>query len=632
MSDLNCTPRAMHRGDEPYRDDHLDQLQLQRYSHGALPLADGTTRFSLWAPDADRVEVSLGDGRRYPLEYCEGGWYRAQLPCVPGMAYRYIINGKVRVPDPAARIQHGDAHGLSCVLDQAYPWQCTTWKGLPWHKTVIYELHVGLAGGFAKVEKLLPSLVQLGITAVELMPINEFPGTRNWGYDGVLPFAPEASYGTPEELKSLIDTAHSLGLMVFLDVVYNHFGPDGNYLGEYAHSFFRHDIHTPWGAAIDFRKPQVRDFFCENALMWILDYRFDGLRLDAVHAISEKDFLVELAERVRTSLPYDRHVHLILENEDNSASLLEQGFDAQWNDDGHNILHHLLTNEQEGYYADFATAATAKLARCLREGFIFQGEPSHNGRCRGEASGQLSPTSFVLFLQNHDQVGNRALGERLTQLADPDALKAAIVLLLLSPMVPLLFMGEEWGATNPFYYFTDHEDELAKAVRDGRRAEFASFSQFTEDESGNSRQAIPDPNAISTFLESRIEFQTQDTGPLKAPEQQLAGETDNPNYSNHRRWWDFYAGLLALRHQHIAPHLYRVHSTGVNILGERAVRAGWMLANGSHLGIYLNLSSSPVKASPPWDGDPILFSHNLTDADYQQGSLPAKSALAVLRP
>src|SRR5690606_29905070 len=289
-----------------------------------------------------------------------------------------------------------------------------------------------------------------------------FPGARNWGYDGTLPFAPESSYGSPNELKSLIDTAHELGLMVFLDVVYNHFGPDGNYLGQYAREFFRDDIHTPWGSAIDFRKRQVRDYFCENALMWVRDYRVDGLRFDAVHAISEKDFLIELAERVRAEVGPKRHVHLVLENEDNSASLLEKNYNAQWNDDWHNVMHNLLTNEHEGYYADFAGNPTQKLARCLGEGFIYQGENSRHGRTRGEASAHLPPTAFVAFLQNHDQVGNRAFGERLINLADVDALKAATVLLLLSPMVPLLFMGEEWGSERPFLYFTDHGPELGK--------------------------------------------------------------------------------------------------------------------------------------------------------------------------
>ncbi len=585
-----------------------NSIPAPTYSHGAISKPDGTTRFSLWAPDADAVTLILDDGRQFELEYQQDGWRCAIVKCPAGTRYRYLINHKLQVPDPATRVQHADVHGWSGLVDQSYAWQTTDWQGLPWTHTVIYELHVGLIGGFSKVEQLLPSLARLGITAIELMPINEFPGTRNWGYDGVLPFAPEASYGTPEELKHLIDTAHGLGLMVFLDVVYNHFGPDGNYLGEYASGFFRHDIHTPWGAAIDFRKREVRDFFCENALMWINDYRFDGLRLDAVHAISEKDFLVELSERVRSSVPADRHVHLMLENEDNSASLLQQGFNAQWNDDGHNVLHYLLTGEEEGYYADFAKAATPKLARCLREGFIYQGEMSHNGCQRGEPSAHLPPTAFVLFLQNHDQVGNRAFGERLTQIADPDALKAATVLLLLSPMIPLLFMGEERGATSPFFYFTDHEDDLAKAVRDGRRAEFSKFAKFNDPEL---RQKIPDPNAIDTFRSSKIEHE--------------------PEGAEQQGWWDFYQQLLALRHSEIIPHLAGARSADVTIMAPHAVRAAWVLGNGSHLSIYLNLSPLPVTANPPWDEDPIMFSHRLSKQDFQDGDLPPRSAVVFMR-
>lgn len=600
----------------PTKDDNTSAARV--YSHGAFPQADGSTRFSLWAPDAHTVEVSFSDGHHHELHPKGEGWYSAIVDCVAGTSYRYIINGKLRVPDPAARLQHGDAHGLSCVVDQAYPWKTESWRGLPWHHTILYELHVGLAGGFNKVEKLLPSLARLGVTAIELMPINEFPGTRNWGYDGVLPFAPEASYGTPAELKSLIDTAHSLGLMVFLDVVYTHFGPDGNYLGKYASGFFRDDLQTPWGAAMDFRKPEVRDFFCENALMWILDYRFDGLHLDAAHVINDTDFLVELAERVRTAVAPERHVHLILENKNNSASLLQRGFDAQWNTDGHDVLHQLLTGEDDGYHADVATSATAKLARCLREGFIYQGEP---GQDRGEPSAHLSPTAFVLFLQNHEQVGNRDLGERLTQMAHPDALKATIALLLLCPMIPLLFMGEEWGAKRPFWYFTDHEDDLAKAVRDGRRADFAQADKHNH---LSLRQPVPDPNAISTFLESRIDFTAE---PGDGLERGLSAEY----LSEQERWWDFYKQLLELRSDNIIPHLPGTCSTNVTVIAPQALCAQWMLGNGNLLDIYLNLSDAPVNAAPPWEDHPILFSHNVQERDYQQGILSPYSALVTLR-
>ncbi|RRW38150.1 malto-oligosyltrehalose trehalohydrolase, partial [Stutzerimonas stutzeri] len=441
--------------------------------HGPELLDDGTTRFRIWAPDAQNVSLIVVGAQTLPMTANEDGWYSIDAPYGAGTLYRFLIDDELQVPDPASRAQAGDVHAPSLVVDTSsnYLWRNPNWLGRPWEETVLYEMHVGLYGGFAAMEQHLADLAELGVTAIELMPIAEFPGDRNWGYDGVLPYAPEAAYGSPEELKHLIDTAHGLGLMVFLDVVYNHFGPDGNYLGRYAKHFFRHDQQTPWGDGIDFRRREVRDFFIDNTLMWLLDYRFDGLRFDAVHAIPDRSFLTELAERVHASVEPGRHVHLVLENEDNRASLLTAGFTAQWNDDGHNVLHALLTDESQGYYADYHQDATTKLARFLGEGFIYQGQSNRRGEARGEPSGHLPPTSFVLFLQNHDQTGNRAFGERLVSLADADALRAATAVLLLSPMVPLLFMGEEWGARQPFLFFTSHHGELADAVREGRRNE-----------------------------------------------------------------------------------------------------------------------------------------------------------------
>lgn len=577
--------------------------------HGAFLNKDGTTHFALWAPDARSVGLELGNEEEIHNLYSDHeGWYKATLDCAPGTAYRFIINNELHVPDPAARRQLNDVHGWSCVVDQAYPWKTVTWHGRPWHEAIIYELHVGALGGFGKVEEMLPSLAELGITAIELMPINEFPGERNWGYDGVLLFAPESSYGTPEQLKSLIDSAHALDIMVIVDVVYNHFGPDGNYLGEYAKHFFRTDIKTGWGDAIDFRQPQVRDFFCENALMWILDYRVDGLRIDAAHAIKDNDFLVEFAKRVRKAVLPSRHVHLILENEDNAASLLTQGFDAQWNDDGHNVLHHLLTNEHEGYYADFADLPTSKLARCLSDGFIYQGEYTARGHLRGEVSNHLPPTSFVLFLQNHDQIGNRAFGERLIQLADPDALKASVGLLLLCPMIPLLFMGEEWGSKQPFLFFTDHHDELAKAVCEGRRKEFEHFSHFNDPEI---RDQIPDPNDPETFAKSVLD-----------PNQSTEDE--------HNGWRTFYKQLLALRHKEIIPRLKGATSAGVTILADRALVAAYKMGDGCQLRIYINLSPLPVPVTPSWNNARLLFSHQVLSAEYAQGILTPGSILVCL--
>ncbi len=578
--------------------------------YGARVLPEGGTRFALWAPDARSVALRLWTGETIAMPATGDGWYELEHPCGAGMDYRFLINGELQVPDPAARAQVDDPSGWSRVVDHsAYQWRIHHWQGRPWHEAVIYEVHAGLLGGYNGVRQRLLALAALGVTAIELMPLAEFPGARNWGYDGVLPFAPEASYGSPEELKALIDTAHELGLMVYIDVVYNHFGPEGNYLGQYAKRFFREDIQTPWGAAIDFRRPEVRDFFCENALMWVIDYRVDGLRFDAVHAISEKDFLLELALRVHTAIPAGRHVHLMLENEDNDPALLEQGFDAQWNDDGHNVLHHLLTGEQEGYYREFVEQPTAKLARFLGEGFIFQGEPDRRGRKRGAPSSHLPPTRFILFLQNHDQVGNRALGERLHQLAEPDVLRAALVLTLLSPMVPLLFMGEEWGASEPFVYFTDHSPALAKAVCDGRRNEFADFARFADPEL---RAQIPDPNALDSFRRSAPAY--------GAPHSELQ-----------QQWLALYRRLLHVRADEIIPRLSGdVRSAGVTILGEGAVSASWQMGDQSLLRIDINLGATPV-AAPPLAQAKVLFQQGLDEQALAQGVLPARTAIASIR-
>ncbi|MDG9927524.1 MULTISPECIES: malto-oligosyltrehalose trehalohydrolase [unclassified Pseudomonas] len=579
------------------------------YRHGAQRLDERRTRFALWAPDCREVALELQDESLHPLHAGEDGWFALELECPADTCYRFVVDGRLRVPDPASRRQFGDVHGFSRVVDHtAYAWRHPHWRGRPWHEAAIYELHVGLLGGYTGVEALLPHLVQLGVTALELMPLGEFPGRRNWGYDGVLPFAPDGSYGTPEQLKHLIDSAHGMGLMVFVDVVYNHFGPDGNYLGQYARDFFREDRHTPWGAAIDFRRPQVRDFFCENALMWLLDYRVDGLRLDAVHAIGDDDFLVDLAARVRAAVEPGRHVHLVLENEDNRAGLLQRGYDAQWNDDGHNALHVLLTGEQEGYYADFADDATAQLATCLAQGFVFQGQADRRGQLRGEPSEHLPPSAFVLFLQNHDQVGNRAFGERLAALADEDALKAATLLLLLSPMVPLLFMGEEWGSTRPFLFFTDHQGELADAVREGRRHEFAEFSRFSDPQL---LLDIPDPNAQDTFDASR-----PDLAPADQPRQ--------------RAWLSFYRRLLRLRQSQLVPVLEGTRALGVDVLARGALSAGWRLGDGRLLRIDINLSDAPVPTGARSQAGDLLCAHGVGEDDYRQGLLPARSAQAVL--
>ncbi|MCX2898143.1 malto-oligosyltrehalose trehalohydrolase [Pseudomonas mandelii] len=580
---------------------------LETWPHGAIMLDAEHTRFALWAPDAVGVSVELEDGPSLPLLPQANGWFVIETRCPAGTRYRYNIDGELQVPDPASRAQAGALHLHSVVVDPgAYQWQHTGWQGRPWHEAVIYELHVGALGGFAGVEQHLARLVDMGITAIELMPLAQFPGERNWGYDGVLPYAPQASYGTPEQLKHLIDTAHGLGLGVILDVVYNHFGPDGNYLHRYAKGFFNEDKHTPWGAAIDFRRREVRDFFIDNALMWLMEYRFDGLRFDAVHAIESPDFLHEMAGRIRQATAPGRHVWLMLENEHNQASLLDEGFDAQWNDDGHNALHVLITGETDAYYADYAEQPTQQLARCLSEGFVFQGHVNRHGQPRGEPSGHLEPTAFVLFLQNHDQIGNRAFGERLHQLAHPDALHAATALLLLSPMIPLMFMGDEFGAEEPFLFFTDHHGELAELVREGRRNEFAAFSAFADPQK---RERIPDPNAPQTFEASIPNLAPTETPAIHA----------------------LYRHLLSLRHDQIVPRLPGARSLGAKVLAQGAVSASWRMGDGTELRIDLNLGDAPVVHTSQ-AGAKVLFEHPAHTASLlDQGHLAPYSALVSLK-
>ena len=600
-------------------------------AHYAYPLPFGAeiidatrTRFRLWAPDAKAVNVEIPGLAPIALQREDNGFFAGDIYCGVGTGYRFRIDHSIAVPDPASRCQAVDVHDLSLVCDpRDYLWQCADWNGRPWHEVVIYELHVGLSHGFVGIEQQLSELVELGITAIELMPIGDFSGQRNWGYDGVLPFAPDTSYGTPHQLKHLIDSAHRLGLCVYLDVVYNHFGPDGNFLPTYVSPFFNAEKNSPWGAAIDFSKPCVRHFFTENALYWLLEYRFDGLRFDAVHQIGDASWLDEMASEVRSRVEPGRQVHLMLENEHNRAEYLRGAlpadstrerrtglFDAQWNDDGHNVLHVLLTGETDSYYRNYCEQPAQKLARCLAEGFIYQGEDfiyhdaetSAPSRPRGTPSAHLSPTAFVLFLQNHDQIGNRALGDRLTTLVadkrdadkrDADKqdvdkqdhgkeidnkkngaekLRAAITLLLLSPQIPLLFMGEEWGATTPFLFFTDFAEDLATAVREGRCREFAKLPAFAEK---NRREKIPDPNALSTYMASLLNH-------------------DEKNLQPHADQLQFYKQLLALRRRKITPHLRGCHSVGATAMGDAAVMASWRLGNGKILHIAINLGDQSM--------------------------------------
>jgi malto-oligosyltrehalose trehalohydrolase len=465
------------------------------------------------------------------------------------------------------------------------------------------------------------------VTAVELMPVADFPGRRGWGYDGVLPYAPDAAYGRPEDLKRLVDAAHARGLMVLLDVVYNHFGPDGNYLHLYAPQFFTGRHRTPWGAAINFDGAEarpVRDFFLHNALYWLEEFHVDGLRFDAVHAIADDstpDILTELGAAIRAGPGRERHVHLVLENDANRARYLRRTpdggaplYDAQWNDDVHHAFHVLLTGESDGYYADYAENPTQRLGRCLTEGFAYQGERSahRGGEARGEPSAHLPPAAFVSFLQTHDQVGNRAFGERLAMLAREPALRAATVAWLLAPAPPLLFMGEEFGAATPFQYFCDFSGNLADAVREGRRREFAPFARFADP---SARTAIPDPNEPSTFERSRLDWSCI-------------------GHPVHARWLALYRRLLALRRQHLVPRLAGMtgNSGRFEALGGGALTCEWRLGDGSRLRLCLNLSQEERALAAPPAGATILCEPPDAAAALAAQRLPACSAACYLEP
>ncbi len=570
---------------------------------GAELLDAGGTRFRLWAPAATQVWLLLEgmpSGTRRTMDRLDGGWHELVLAeAGAGTRYRYVINGggddavqddgagdgaagsELAVPDPASRSNPDDVHGASQVIDpHAYSWSDMNWRGRSWSEAVVYELHVGTftpEGTFAAAVQRLPELAALGITAIELMPVADFPGRRGWGYDGVLHYAPDAAYGTPDELKQLIDLAHGLGLMVLLDVVYNHFGPEGNYLHGWCPQFFNPQHHTPWGAAINFdgalNRP-VRDFYVHNALYWIEEYHFDGLRLDAVHAIrddSETHIVCEIGRALRDGPGRERQVHLVLENDANQARWLTRDAQgtptcatAQWNDDFHHAAHVLVSGETDGYYADYIDEAGRALdcfGRALAEGFIYQGQPStfREGALRGEPSAHLGPDAFVAFLQNHDQIGNRAFGERLHTFAGPRRLNAAYACLLLSPQIPMLFMGEEFAASTPFLYFCDFGPELAQAVTRGRRDEFKRFAAFADE---RARERIPDPNAGSSFEACKLRWDERERSP-HAERLALIGE------------------LLALRHRHLVPRIADIGSGGRYRVEGDLLRVEWPLSDGS---------------------------------------------------
>jgi maltooligosyltrehalose trehalohydrolase len=565
--------------------------------------ADGAS-FRLWAPAAERVDLLLEKPR--PMRRGEAGWFSADVTGIKaGARYKFRIDDEIEVPDPASAFQPDDVSGPSEVIDHSdYRWRAADWRGRPWHQTVQVETHVGTftkEGSYRAMIGKLDHLVASGITALELMPLADFSGSRNWGYDGVLWYAPDHVYGRPDDLKALIDEAHLRGLMVFLDVVYNHFGPEGNYLGRYAPTFFT-EAQTPWGSAIDYRVNEVRAFAIENALYWLREYRFDGLRLDAVHAIPELgeiSMLHDLSKAAgKLAAETGRHIHLVLENDDNSAGLLDAGqnppqgkYRAQWNDDYHHAWHVLLTGEVHGYYRDYRRAPLHDIARALGSGFVYQGEASahRDGQRRGEPSGTLAPTGFVNFLQNHDQIGNRALGDRLESMADLKAVEAALAITLIAPMIPMLFMGEEWGSKAPFPFFCDFQGGLAEAVRNGRHKEFAGAYAKYGDE-------VPDPLQPSTFRSAVLDWESRDEPSGK---KRLA----------------LVQQLLAIRRQQIVPRLADAAFGEAQAADNGLLTAHWRMGDGATLRLIANLSSgaiayqqSEMAGTPIWGGaasDPI---------------------------
>ena len=566
-------------------------------------ITDKGVTFRLWAPATRRVDLLLD--RTVPMTREDGGWYRAHVAdAAAGTRYKFRLDDDLDLPDPASSFQPDDVCGACEVVNHgAYPWRAADWRGRPWHEAAILEAHVGAftpEGTFRAAIDKLDHLVDTGITALELMPVADFAGKRNWGYDGVLWYAPDSAYGRPEHLKALVDAAHQRGLMVLLDVVYNHFGPEGNYLGRYAPEFFT-DAQTPWGSAIDFRRPEVRAFAIESALAWLRDYRFDGLRLDAIHAIIEpgkmallRDLSVAAGELAEAT---GRHIHLVLENDDNAVALLDPArsvprgkYRAQWNDDYHHAWHVLLTDETHAYYRDYRTSPLHDIARALGSGFVYQGEPSeHRGSTlRGEPSGALSPLAFINFVQNHDQIGNRALGDRLAGKAEPKALEAALAITLLAPFVPMLFMGEEWGSTKPFPFFCDFQGGLAEAVRAGRKKQFADAYNKYGDE-------IPDPIDEATLRLARLDWETA----AGAGTQRLK----------------FVRDLLAVRRREIVPRLVGAKFGTAQASEAGLLLAEWQMGDGARLGLMANLSGQEIAVARSERGTRI-WGRELT------GSLP----------
>ncbi|HVX82727.1 MAG TPA: malto-oligosyltrehalose trehalohydrolase [Devosiaceae bacterium] len=569
-----------------------DFLPTQRFNEmkfGTQITATGV-RFRLWAPQCESIGLKIeGEPAVRQMQPLPRGWFELTVDGAgPGTLYRFMLPNGLLVPDPASRFQPQDVLGPSEVVDpRRYAWQDVGWAGRAWEEAVFYELHLGTftpEGTFAAAAQRLDYLVDLGITAIELMPVNDFPGRWNWGYDGALMFAPDSTYGRPEEFKALIDAAHGRGLTVMLDVVYNHFGPRGNFLPHYA-PIFTEKYETPWGAAMNVDGPgseMVRDFILANARYWLNEYHLDGLRLDAVHEIQDEGFnhlLHDLALQIRGSTD-GRLVHLVVENEENNPEWLRRTgdlrpglYDAQWNDDVHHLLDIAMYGEHSNYNTDYGTRLDW-LPRALATGFGFQGEPvpTRKGKPKGGASAELPPVAFIDFIQNHDQVGNRLFGERVAELAPPERWRAAAAIYLLSPHIPMIFMGEEWATRRPFQFFSDVDPSFADDIRKQRAEAFGRFVPPAKQ-----GRPFPDAMAEETFRASKLDW----------------AELDE---AEHREALAFYRAALEVRHREIVPRLVDVggHAGRWDSYEPGAFHVEWTLAQNSRLHLEANLRSEPL--------------------------------------
>jgi maltooligosyltrehalose trehalohydrolase len=589
------------------------------YSWG-IHTDEGSTRFRIWAPAQAMMTLRL-DSNDLVMTAMSEGWFEAISPDArPGSHYEFVLADGTTVPDPTARAQVGDVHGASLVTDpHAYRWQDAHWRGRPWREAIIYEVHIGTftpQGTFAAAIEHLSNLAQIGITAIELMPVAQFGGERGWGYDGVLLHAPHRAYGTPDDMKAFIDIAHHYGIMVILDVVYNHFGPEGNYLPLYAPQFFHAEEDSPWGPSLAFEQPAVRQFVIDNVLYWLDEFHLDGLRFDAIHGIrddtSELHILEEIARASRRNFA-DRDIHLVTEDSRNITYLHERDsnggtplYTAEWNDDYHHVLQVIAVGETQGHYTPFADAPYEKLAKALAFGFVV---PADEGRVSSKekhaTSGHLPPIAFVDFIQNHDQVGNRAFGDRLVTMIEPWMARMLTALLLLSPHIPLLFMGDDYGETRPFLFFCDYSGTLAEDVRRGRRQDTGNFGGFSQEEQDSSN--IPDPNSPATFERSKLS---------RARAATAAGLETR----------DFLHQLLVIRCKHIVPLLGEAagHSGRVLTSSNEVVAVEWRLGS-KRLSITANFSAGPLLI--PQDPGQIIFAS--TARQSAQGATLAGHSLLV---